>query len=88
MEAREVREKLEQSLDSQDLDYSLDLDLDDENITVAISYRGNSFPTIGSELDELVGEDEYEIARGEIKPETGLPEMRSRTFTLRPTSYK
>lgn len=84
MEGKLIRERLENALDSQELTYSLDVDMDDEGyITVALSYEGDSFPSLGSELDDILDED-YMIEVGETKPEDYLPNTRSRTFTLAP----
>lgn len=85
MDGKLIRERLEESLDSQDLNYSLDLDVDDENyITVSLSYEGGSFPRLGGELDEILDEEDYMVEMGVSQPEEGLENTRSRTFTLAP----
>jgi hypothetical protein len=84
MEENRIREELEETLDSQDLKYSLDVDVEeDDYITVSVSYQGESLPRLGKKLDELLERD-YDIEIGEVKSEPDLPNTRSQTFTLRP----
>lgn len=85
MDGKLIRERLEGALDSQDLNYSLDVDVDDENyITVSLSYNGESFPSLGSELDEILDGEDYMVEMGVSQPEEDLPNTRSHTFTLAP----
>jgi len=84
MEENRIREELEETLDSQDLKYSLDVDVEeDDYITISVSYQGDSLPRLGEKLDELLERD-YDIEIGEVKPEPDLPNKRSQTFNLRP----
>jgi len=85
MEGKLIRERLEETLDSQDLNYSLDVDVDDEDyIIVSLSYERNSFPRLGNELDDILDEEDYMVEMGLTQPEEELPNTRSRTFTLAP----
>lgn len=83
MEEYLLREKLEETLDDQDLEYSLDVDVEEEKITVSVSYRGHDFPRLGAEIDELLdNEDNYTVEFGDFGPETS--DTRSQAFTLSP----
>lgn len=85
MDGEMVRERLEGALENQDLKYSLDVDIDEDNsITVSLSYEGDSFPRLGGELDEILDEDDYLVEMGVSQPEPDLPNTRSHTFTLTP----
>ena len=85
MEGKLIRERLEGALDSQDLNYSLDVDRDDEgHITVSLSYEGDSFPRLGSELDDILDGKDYMVEMGVMQPEENLPNTRSHAFTLTP----
>jgi hypothetical protein len=85
MEEDIIREQLEGALDSQDFNYSLSIDVEEDYITVGVSYEGDSFPKLGKELDNIL-EDDYMVEIGEIKPETDLPNTRSYTVTLKPAN--
>jgi len=87
MDENKIREKLEETLESQELDYSLDLDMDDDYLIISVMHEDHSFPKLGTELDETL-EDNYMIEKGELAPEPDLPGYRSRTFTLKPIEHE
>lgn len=84
MDENKIRKKLEENLESQELDYSLDLEVDNDYVIISVMYQDESFLTLGGELDEIFEADDYMIERGELDPEPDFPGYKSRTFTLKP----